>query len=509
MSDRFDAIIVGSGFGGGMVAHALVNAGWRVLLLERGGWVERGAHSWGPDGAVYQTPHYSQDSGFIVAGRHGRIEPGIQCVGGQSVFYGGVSLRMREADFDGFGPEGAGRWPFGYPILGPWYTRAERLLGVAGENETDDHTAPPRHEPYPIDPPELSAAAERIRDAAAALGLRPFRLPLAVNYTAGAGRDVCARCLTCDAFACAIGAKNDIASAILPALTARGLTVLPDTRVLRLTRRGTRLDSAECVDVRTGERRVFRADQFVLSAGALASPQLVFESGLSALNGGEAIGRHLVRHCSAIVYGVFRRSPNPNGVFHKQIGIHDYCMGHHDADPNGRLGAIQQVHSPPVGLASSRVPGPLRRLVPGMVARTTGLLVLGGDEPRRENRVFPDPSRRDRFGVPRLMVVSRYTRRDLRARRALIVRARRVLRTAGAVGSYTHPIRTFSHAVGTLRMGDDPRDSVLDPTGRFRGVDNLTVADASMLPNTGARNPSLTIAAAALHAADALVARGI
>lgn len=508
MSGRFDAIIVGSGFGGGMTAHALVNAGWRVLLLERGDWVERGPHNWGPDGVVYQTPHYSLDSGFIVGGRRGRIQPGIQCVGGQSVFYGGVSLRMREADFDGFGPAGAGRWPFGYGELEPWYARAEHLLGVAGENETADPTAPPRSGPYPFSPPELSAAAERVRAAAAALGMRPFRLPLALNYGTRAGRNACVRCLTCDAFACAIGAKNDIASAVLLGLSTKGLTIMPRTRVLRLTRRGTRIETAECIDLRTGEIHSFRADHFILAAGALGSPQLVFESGLGALHEHDAVGRNLVRHCSAIVYGLFRRSPNPDGVFHKQIGIHDFYMGQPATGEEGWLGAIQQVHSPPVGLASRRVPPPLRRLVPGLVGRTTGLLVLGYDEPRPENGVAPHPTKRDRFGAARLVVTSRYTRRDLQARRALIAQARRVLGTAGAMVSYVHRIRTFSHAVGTLRMGDDARDSVLDPTGRFRGIDNLTVADASMLPNTGATNPSLTIAATALRAADALVARG-
>lgn len=508
MQARFDAIVVGSGFGGGMAAHVLVNAGWRVLMLERGGWVERGPHNWGPDGAVYQTPHYSADCGFMIGGPRGGTQPGIQCVGGQSVFYGGVSMRMRERAFDGVGPDGAGRWPFGYPDLEPWYTRAEQILGVAGEDATDDPTAPPRSAPYPASLPEPSAAAERIRDAATALGLRPFRLPLAVNYAARGERMACARCLTCDAFACAVGAKNDIASAVLPGLARSGLTIRADTRVLRLVRRGDRVETAECVDVRTGEAHSFRADQFILSAGALASPQLVFESGLAALNGGDAVGRNLVRHCSAIVYGLFPRSPNPDGVFHKQIGIHDFCTEDVAVGPPGPLGAIQQVHSPPVGLAESRVPPPFRRLVPALVTRTTGLLVLGEDQVRPENRVTPHPSSRDRFGTARLVVTSRYTRRDLQARRALVAQARRVLRTAGAVASYVHPIRTFSHAVGTLRMGDDPRQSVLDDAGRFRGIHNLTVADASMLPNTGAANPSLTIAATALRAADALMTRG-
>lgn len=510
MRDPFDAVIVGSGFGGGMVAHALVRAGWRVLMLERGSWVERGPHNWGLEGAVYQTPHHSEDCGYIAGRRLGRTVAGIQCVGGQSVFYGGVSLRMRAHEFQDSRQHGGAGWPFGYALLEPYYARAEALLDVAGDPDPSGTGDPPRSSPYPHALPPLSDASRLIRDAAVALGHRTFRLPLAMNFAGGGGRKACIRCLTCDAFACAIGAKNDIASAILPPLMASGLTVKADTRALRFVRRGRTIASVECVDTRTGERHSYRAHQFVLAAGALGSPQLVFESGLAGLNGGRAVGRNLVRHCSAIVYGLFPASPNPGGGFHKEIGILGSLQSGEDRgdDPAAAAGAIQQVHSPPVGLATSRVPVPLRRWVPGLVARSTGLLVIGEDEVRPENRVFPHPTRTDRFGAARPVIVSRYTRRDRQGRTLLIARARAILKAAGATVTYVHPIRTFSHAAGTLRMGDDPAESVLEPTGRFRGVDNLTVADASMLPGTGAANPSLTIAAASLHAADHLLARG-
>jgi choline dehydrogenase-like flavoprotein len=81
-----------------------------------------------------------------------------------------------------------------------------------------------------------------------------------------------------------------------------------------------------------------------------------------------------------------------------------------------------------------------------------------------------------------------------------------VLRGAGAWAFYQHRIRTFSHAVGTVRMGSDPRTSALDGYGRFRGIDNLFVLDGSFMPRSGGVNPSLTIAANALRAAACLVA---
>ena len=81
----------------------------------------------------------------------------------------------------------------------------------------------------------------------------------------------------------------------------------------------------------------------------------------------------------------------------------------------------------------------------------------------------------------------------------LVGHAKRVLREAGARFTLVHPIETWSHALGTVRMGRDPRTSPLDEHGRFRGLDNLYVVDGSALPRSASLNPSLTIAANALR----------
>ncbi|RPJ83171.1 MAG: glucose-methanol-choline oxidoreductase, partial [Acidobacteria bacterium] len=106
------------------------------------------------------------------------------------------------------------------------------------------------------------------------------------------------------------------------------------------------------------------------------------------------------------------------------------------------------------------------------------------------------------------VVKHRYTAADETRRRMLVQRAKRILRRVGAWSFHTHKIKTFSHAFGTVRMGEDPSTSPLDPDCRFRGIDNLLVVDGSALPTGGAVNPSLTIAANALRAADRLVNGG-
>jgi choline dehydrogenase-like flavoprotein len=502
----YDAIIVGSGFGGAMAAHALVEAGARVVMLERGGWVERGASSWHPTrGFFQQTPHYRAREGICA------------CVGGASVFYGGASFRFRVADFEAdpviAGASGA-RWPIGYEALEPYYAEAERLLGVAGEAGVDP-TEPPRNDPYPHEPAPLAPVSRRIEAAAERLGLRPFRVPLALNRVSGE-RSACEECITCDGYACRIGAKNDLAAAVLPRLVSTGRLEIRDRAlVTRLLERGGRIREVRGFDS-SGSPFSLAGNRVILAAGALASPQLLLASGLQRLHGeSHVVGRYLMRHCNAFVYGVFSRPPNGADVHHKQVAVNDFYLGDDRADaPPGKLGNIQQVMHPqlggllgifpPVLWGLHRMADPVERWVIERalagVRHVTGLQVIAEDQPRARNRVDIDHARTDRFGLPALRVAHQYTERDLRARRALVRRAREILREAGALRfMYPHRVSTFSHAVGTVRMGTDPSTSALDPSCNFRGVENLYVVDGSFMPTSAAVNPSLTIAANALR----------
>jgi choline dehydrogenase-like flavoprotein len=499
----WDTIIIGSGFGGAMTAHALVAAGQRVLMLERGGWVARGPDNWGAWGAGLVTPHYSMEAPYRVAAGQRRYEAGAwHCVGGQSVFYGGASFRFRQRDFDAdpevVGDSGA-EWPFDYDTLEPYYAHAERLLGVAGE-EGVDPTEPPRSAPYPQRPAPLSRPAQLLASAARDLGLTPFRIPLAISYAPRDGRRACIRCGTCDGYACAAEAKNDLATGIIPALVRQGMTLRPNTACVRLVRRGSRVAAVDYVDRITGERGRLTAGTVVLAAGALATPHLLLASSLATANpAGGAVGRFLMRHRNAVVFGVYGRPPNPERAFDKQVAIHDFYFGHPGIDaPRGTLGGIQQM-TPPLGLVRAYVPRLVRDPAAMLVSHCSGLLVIAEDQPRRENGVAVHWSARDRFGLPRLHVRHAYSARDEAAAAALIGQARRVLRAADARFTWVHAIETFSHAVGTVRMGRDARSAPLDAHCRYRGLDNLYVVDASALPRSAGVNPSLTIAANALR----------
>lgn len=509
-NDRYDAIVIGSGFGGAMAARVLVEAGWSVLMLERGDWVERGQQNWYPEGVGPLTPHYSTESPYRVLREHGDGEAGaFHCVGGPSVFYGGVALRFRAEDFE-YDPEISGtseaRWPWPYAEIEPYYTEAEKILGVAGETGVDP-TEPARSAPFPHRPAQLAHVSQRIERAARDLGHLPFRLPLAINHQSTGGRNACIGCGTCDGFACALGAKNDMATIVIRPLLDQGLELRTNAVATRLRAENGRVTAVEAIDRQSGRSTVYRADTVILAAGALASPQLLLASGLQRCNpGGHVVGRYLMRHYNEIVFGIFPQPPNPGGGFHKQLAIHDFYFGDATARrPRGKLGGIQQLATPPVGLVRAQLPHLLAAACAPWVDHLTGLLVIAEDQPQYENRVLLD-RHIDRYGIPRLQVSHRYSERDIAAGRALSQRAGAILRRAGAWALYRHRIGTFSHAVGTVRMGLDPRTSALDPQGRFRGTENLYVVDGSVLPTSAGVNPSLTIAANALRAAHSLAA---
>jgi choline dehydrogenase-like flavoprotein len=152
MAEQYDVIIVGSGAGGGTLAHRLAPSGKRVLILERGDWLPREAQNWDAQAVFVDNRYVSADQWFDGQGKP--FQPQVHYfVGGATKFYGAALYRLRERDFGELKHHGgiSPAWPIGYDVMEPYYTQAEQLYQVHGARG-EDPTDPPASAPYPYPP---------------------------------------------------------------------------------------------------------------------------------------------------------------------------------------------------------------------------------------------------------------------------------------------------------------------------------------------------------------------
>ncbi len=501
---KYDAIIIGTGFGGAMTAYRLSKSGLKVLMLERGKDIKRMPENWNGEQALGFTNHYNFDWPFhVVAGGNNPIMGSNIAVGGQSVFYGGVSFRLREKDFDPpqeIITDSNAKWPIDYNDLEPYYSEAEELLNVSGDSDNDP-TQPFRSKKFPQSVGILSDISKKVENSAKKLDLNPFHLPLAINYH-GHSRNLCEYCTTCDSFACAVGAKNDLATMIIPKILSSGGKILTQHMVTKLNLNQDKIESVSVKDIKNDELFEFKADCIILSAGALSSPQILLSSDLAHMNpGNDIIGRYLMRHVNNIVFGIFPGKADKQNRFHKQLGIMDFYFGHKNY-PHKKIGSLQQLQTPHPFYVQDAIKGRIGKLVSKAVSLITGLLTIAEDQPNYNNRIWIDKTNSGSDSMHKTSIIHNYSKRDEEVSKILSKEAIKILKGCGAIGHYTHNIKTFSHAVGTLRMGDSEKHSVLDSNCNFRGIKNLYVLDGSFMPTSGAVNPSLTISANALRVSD-------
>src|ERR1700723_165956 len=138
MPERYDVIIVGSGAGGGTLAHRLAPSGKKILILERGDWLPREAFNWSVDAVFSANRYVSRDAWLLPDGRP--FQPQVHYfVGGATKVFGAALYRLRKEDFgelkhyDGVSPA----WPISYDELEPYYTKAEQMYHVHGLRGAD------------------------------------------------------------------------------------------------------------------------------------------------------------------------------------------------------------------------------------------------------------------------------------------------------------------------------------------------------------------------------------
>ena len=496
MAGRFDVVIIGSGVGGGCIAHVLAPTGARIVILERGRRMPREDRNWDPE-AVYADAAYKSDERW-TDGRGRSFRPGqFYYVGGHTKVFGATMFRFRRGDFCAMEHAGglSPAWPIEYDTLEPYYARAERLFGVHGEAGADP-TEPPRSGPYPHPPlrhnPAIAEVAERLR----AQGLRPFPIPSSVQDHAGGA---CVRCNTCDGFPCRLGAKGDAETCLIdPVLQHGNVALRTEALVVRLLAdaSGRRIEAAELAD---GTQ--VRGDLFVLAAGAVNSAAILLRSvhakhpsGLANSSG--TVGRHYMNHnCTAVMaIRPLRANREP---FQKTLALNDFYLGDGEGSPPlGNLQLLGKIMEPMLRGEIRSVPRPVRAW---LAAHSVDWYAMSEDLPHAESwvRVRGDGA-----------VVLDWRRSNLAAHKALVAKARRMLRAAGFPIVLTKAFSkdTPSHQCGTVRFGHDPADAPLDPFCKAFDHENLYVVDASFFPSSAAVNPALTVAAQALRAGEHIAA---
>ena len=494
-ADGYDVVIIGSGAGGGTMAHALGATGARILLLERGDFVPQEDANWDPE-AVWKHLRYRAQETWRDGGGQD-FQPYMHYgVGGNSKFWGSVLYRLRREDFgalrhlDGESPA----WPIDYDTLAPYYDRAERLYSVHGEAGTDP-TDPPRG-PFPHAPiPHAERVAELV-DALRQRGLHPSPLPLGLRDPGIEGG--CRLCNTCNSFPCRILAKSEAdACCVRPAVARGNVTLTTGALATRLVTdpAGRRVTGVEIE--RDGVRGTVSAPLVVVSCGAVQSAALLLRSatdrhpnGLGNSSG--LVGRRYMAHLATMLQAFDPRRVNDT-VFQKTVAVNDFYFGGPGADyPLGHIQSQGRTHGV---MAQTVVPWIPLWAYDAWVARGVDWLVMSEDLPRPDNRVTIDPDGRIRLS---------YRPNNERAHGQLVRHWSHLLKEMGfwLVVTHSHKAKNTTHQCGTLCFGADPRASVLDPFCRSRDVENLFVVDASFFPSSAAVNPALTIIAQALRVAE-------
>ncbi|MDE1932489.1 GMC oxidoreductase [Bradyrhizobium sp.] len=519
--DYYDAIIIGSGPGGGSAAWRLARTGKRILIIERGDYLPRERENWDTS-EVFAKARYQADETWYSSSGH-RFRPGLHYfVGGNSKVYGAALFRLREEDFheitfpDGVSPE----WPLKYDVFEPWYQAAEELFQVHGARG-EDPTEPWSKSPYPKPAVSHESRIQKLSDDLVNAGFHPFHLPLGalMDEDGKGGTLPHSPLLRCDPFDGYPSLTNGKADAqiicIDPTLaTHSNAKLLRNAYVERLNTdpAGGQIISADVLI--NGARRVFRANVFIVACGALSSALLFLRSandrhpdGLANRSG--LVGRNYMRHNNTTVLAI-SKSPNET-KFQKTLALNDFYHGRSKGVMNKwdyPLGHIQLVgKSDGSQIEIEGLPDFLHWLPARpfeFIARhSVDFWLTSEDLPLRENRIFYKDGRVHLDLTESNMECHRRLRETLRSMLDQLDIHPHLFDRTLYVGKDV-PVGGTAHQSGTLRFGEDPQNSVLNLDCRTHEIENLYVADASFFPSIGAVNPTLTIIANALRVAETI-----
>jgi len=511
MSTHYDVIIIGTGAGGGTLAHRLAGTGKKILLLERGEYVPREKQNWDSHAVVVENRYHVAEAWRDKNGKEFHLGTHY-FVGGNTKFYGAALIRFRERDFAEVRHHGgtSPAWPIPYAALEPYYTEAEYLYHVHGKRGVDP-TEPPAGAPYRYGPIRHEPRIQQLVDDLEKLGHRPFPMPVGIMLDEDNPRTSrCIRCDTCDGFPCLLGAKADAQTVCVdPALAHPNVSMLTGAYVSHLETSASGREIKRVHVVRGGESEVYSANVVVVSCGAVNSAALLLRSASDAHPQGLAnrsgmVGRNYMCHLNSMLLAV-SRDPNPTR-FQKTWGLNDFYYGGDEWEyPMGHISMIGKTDA-----SILRAGAP--RLVPGMTLEVMADHTLSFWLTSED---LPDPDNRVTVGRDGEIHLS-YTPNNEEGHKRLIAKLKGMLKSIRChdhlvpLNAYIPariPLAGVAHQSGTVRFGRDPKNSVLDMNCKAHDLDNLYVVDARFFPSSNAVNPALTIMANALRVGDHLSGR--
>jgi choline dehydrogenase-like flavoprotein len=546
-SNEYDAIVIGSGISGGYATMELTKKGMKVLMIERGRNVEHIKDYTTALSPPWELPHRGKASLELLkdypktARVYNKINEysahfytkdalhpysedkrfdwirGYQ-LGGKSITWGRIALRMSDLDFEANAKEGiAIDWPVRYKDFAPWYDYVEKFVGISGNVDKIPHLPDGFFQPpMPFSCVEKDFQQKNKKFDAKVIHARQAHLTQPTGEQLSIGRGSCQYRNMCGR-GCPFGAYFSTQAATLPVAKKTGnLTILTNAIVKEIIYDDTKQKAKGVliIDSITKKETELEAKTIFLNASALASTQILlnskskrFPNGMG--NDSGVLGHYLMDHhfgagATAEVEGFedtidFGR--RPNGFYiprYRNIGTdkRDYLRGF------GYEGESKRIHvqcSDEFGIEFKKK---FTQFGPWQI----GLSAFAETLPYHDNKVSVNDTEKDEWGIPLLIMSAEYKENETKMRVDMKNDAAEMFEAAGYKNIKPYDeIRGFGrciHEMGTARMGHSAKDSVLNKNNQVWGVPNVFLTDGACMTSSSAVNPSLTYMALAARAAD-------
>jgi len=522
-----DVIIVGSGACGANAAYRLAQKGKSVIMLEAGERVPRwkiienfrnSARKWDYNDAYPNRPWAptSFQEGYIENTGSFNFMPGmLKLVGGTTWHWAAATWRYLPNDMKLKTLYGVGRdWPIDYDVIEPYYGEAEIQLGVSG-SDTEDQSGqklgkvfPPRSTPYPVSPEPLVPVHKYLKKKLEPHGYALIHAPNARTHKAYDGRPACRGNNNCMP-ACPIGAMYS-GSIHADKAERAGVKLITSAVAYKIERgEGGKIAAIHYKTPQGGDVRL-TARYFIIAAHSFETAKLLMISDVA--NSSDQVGRNLMDHAGKNMHFLADED-----VWQGRGPIVGGCiMNMRDGAFRSKHSAINHVISngnPQSGLtrkllSQGKMGQELDDAIRHYSARWVELSTFYEALPNPANRVMPSATRKDSMGLPMLTV---HYNIDPYCQAGAAVGEKQykdIVRLSGGVFQDISDWQNHDHLIGTMIMGDNPADSVVNHEGRTHDHDNLFIASVGIIPACGLINPTLTGVALALRSAD-IIAREV